>query len=197
MGTDVAGAALDYAASRGVPVQRGGFLEIDFAGRLFDAITFWAVLEHLADPAGFLRRAATLLKPGGHVFALVPNMKSLATRLLGTRYRYVCAEHLNYFTVATLLQLANESGPFDLAEMQSTHLNPVVIWQDFRNRGRAATDAERAQLLCRTTSWKQNRLLGSARLAYSWAEKILGFFHLADNLAVVLRKADTKHDAGI
>jgi SAM-dependent methyltransferase len=32
LGTDVSGAPLDYAESRGVPVARGNFLKMDFAG---------------------------------------------------------------------------------------------------------------------------------------------------------------------
>src|SRR5260370_26587915 len=39
-------------------------------------------------------------------FILVPNMASLAVRLLGTKYRYIFAEHLNYFTPRTLGQFA-------------------------------------------------------------------------------------------
>ena len=46
LGTDVAGAALDYAAGRGVRVRRERFLDFDFAGERFDAVTFWAVIEH-------------------------------------------------------------------------------------------------------------------------------------------------------
>src|SRR5262249_49458398 len=43
LGTDVSGAPLDYAESRGVLVARGNFLEMDFPERKFDAITLWAV----------------------------------------------------------------------------------------------------------------------------------------------------------
>ena len=57
-GTDVAGAALDHAASRGIDVIRGSFPEHDFGDRKFDAVTFWAVLEHLVEPGRFLRQAA-------------------------------------------------------------------------------------------------------------------------------------------
>src|SRR2546426_6427769 len=45
LGTDVSGAPLDYAESRGIPVVRGSFLTQDFAQKKFDAITFWAVIE--------------------------------------------------------------------------------------------------------------------------------------------------------
>src|SRR3954469_12188495 len=89
LGTDVSGPPLDYAESRGVPVVRGDFIENDFGGRKFDAITFWAVLEHLSEPKRFGEKAASLLKSGGYCFVLVPNMSSLAVKLLGKRYRYI------------------------------------------------------------------------------------------------------------
>ena len=134
LGTDVSGPPLDYAESRGVPVARGDFLTQDFGGRKFDAVTFWAVLEHLAEPRKFLAKAHTLLKPDGLCFALVPNCQSLAARLLGVKYRYVYEQHLNYFTATTLTRLCG-SG-FTVVDRKFTHFNPVVIWQDWRRGGR-------------------------------------------------------------
>src|SRR5439155_25519704 len=89
LGTDVSGAPLDYAESRGIPIWRGDFLTGDLGRETFDAITFWAVLEHLLEPKRFIERAASLLNSTGLCFVLVPNMESLAVRLLGARYRYI------------------------------------------------------------------------------------------------------------
>src|SRR5262249_54433347 len=63
LGMDVSGPALDYAESRGVPVVRGHFVQHDFHGAQFAAVTFWAVLEHLLEPKAFLEKAWTILKP--------------------------------------------------------------------------------------------------------------------------------------
>jgi len=187
LGVDVSGPALDYAESRGVPVARGNFLENEFSGeRRFDAITFWAVLEHLAAPSAFLMRAASLLKPTGLCLVLVPNMNSLATRLLGARYRYILPQHLNYFTRRTLSLLVEPR--FSIVKIRSTHFNPIVLWQDWRNRTEQLLDQERADLLERTTAYKENRWFKPARGLYQLAEKLLGKLNLADNLAVVLRK---------
>ena len=188
LGTDIPGPALDYAETRGVPVLRASFLEHDFDAQQFDAITFWAVLEHLAEPRRFLAKAATLLEPGGHCFALVPNLRSLAVRLLGTRYRYIMTEHLNYFAADTLKRLAIRSHEWAVVELRSTHFNPVVIWQDWRRPSERVPDTERAKLLKRTTTWKQHRLLAPAKLAYNVAEHCLGWMRLADNLVIVLRR---------
>jgi 2-polyprenyl-3-methyl-5-hydroxy-6-metoxy-1,4-benzoquinol methylase len=210
LGTDVSGAPLDYAESRGVPVARGSFLEIGFlhrlgapasgparfenhhqragseTGALFDAVTFWAVIEHLAEPKKFLNRAAEVLKPGGHCFILVPNLRSLAVRLLGARYRSVYPQHLNYFTAQTLARLCEPR--FEIVATRFTHFNPVVIWQDWRGGGREVSNAERAELLQRTTAYKQKAWLKPAKWCYSLAEKWLAAFELADNLAVALKK---------
>ena len=186
LGTDVSGPPLDYAASRGVPIQRGDFLTGDFGGAGFEAVTFWAVLEHLDRPGDFVKKAAALLKPGGLAFVLVPNLNSLAMRLLGPRYRYVYPQHLNYFSRATLLGLVEPW--FDVVTTSTTHFNPVVIWQDWRSDGRDVSNQERAALLQRTTAYKQNPWLKPVRLAYRLTENCLALMGLADNLAVVLRK---------
>ena len=132
LGTDVSGPALEYAASRSVPVLQGNFLESPSGP--FDAVTFWAVLEHLFEPRSFLERAWSLLKPDGLCFVLVPNMKSLAARLLGARYRYIYPQHLNYFTRRTLTRFV--TGRFTVLKLRSMHFNPLVIWQDWMATGR-------------------------------------------------------------
>lgn len=43
----------------------------------FDYILLGHVLEHVQDPVDILRRAAAWLKPGGRMFAAVPNARSL------------------------------------------------------------------------------------------------------------------------
>jgi 2-polyprenyl-3-methyl-5-hydroxy-6-metoxy-1,4-benzoquinol methylase len=188
LGTDVAGPALDYAASRGVNVLRASFLEHNFREQRFDAVTFWAVLEHLAEPGQFLAKARALLKPGGVCFVLVPNAQSLATRFLGTRYRYIMAEHLNFFTEDTLKRLVAHEHGWSVVTLQTTHFNPIVIWQDLRRSRERVPDAERADLLKKTTAWKQNPFLAPARLVYSAAELCLSRMRLADNLVIVLRR---------
>jgi 2-polyprenyl-3-methyl-5-hydroxy-6-metoxy-1,4-benzoquinol methylase len=185
LGADVSGAPLDYAEKMGVPVIRGDFREHIF-DKPFDAVTFWAVMEHLFEPHTFLQKAASILKPGGVCFILVPNMSSLAVRLLGARYRYIFAEHLNYFTPASLAQFAGRE--LKVLKLASTHFNPVVIWQDYRLGGREVPRKERAQLLKRTNAWKKSRLLVSAKLIYRATEFALGKLWLADNLVVIARK---------
>ena len=187
LGTDVSGAPLDYAESCGVPIARGNFLDQDFSGRRFDAVTLWAVVEHLADPKRFLEKTQALLKTGGLCFVLVPNLRSLAVRLLGAKYRYVYPQHLNYFARETLARLAGGSG-LALVAARFTHFNPVVIWQDWRADGGEVSNRARAALLQRTTAYKQRAWMKPIKSLYGLAESSLGTLGLADNLAMVFRK---------
>src|SRR5262249_47622010 len=123
---------------------------------------------------------------GGLCLVLVPNLQSLAVRLLGMRYRYVYPQHLNYFSRASLKGLV--SSRFEVTEARSMHFNPMAIWQDWRAGGVEVTNAQRAALLERTTAYKQNPWLKPVKGIYWLTEQILGRLNLADNLVQVLRK---------
>ena len=63
----------------------------------YDAILMLALLEHLADPAAALRRAATLLAPGGRVVVTTPHPVGHAPleagAALGLLSRHAAEEH--------------------------------------------------------------------------------------------------------
>lgn len=188
LGNDVASAALDYADQKGVPVLRASFLEHDFKGRHFDVITFWAVMEHLAEPEKFLARAVDLLNAGGHLIILVPNWRSLAIRMLGSKYRYIYADHVNYFSSRTLERFGQGISQLEVAGHGSTHFNPLVLVQDLFKRVDRVPDEDRARLLKKTTGYKQNPWLRPIKWVYHLTETALGACNLADNIYIVLRK---------
>lgn len=185
LGTDVSSAPLAHAASMGVPIVRGSFLGQSFDQK-FDAVTFWAVMEHLATPKEFLQKAVSLLKPGGHCFILTPNLDSLAVRLLRGKYRYIFAEHLNYFTPKTMRRFVG--AELEVVKIKSTHFNPLVIAQDFRAGERPVPRAERVRLLKQTTGYKNSRWLWPVKIGYHAAEALLSAGRLADNIAIVGRR---------
>ncbi len=129
-----------------------------------------------------------MLKPNGLCFVLVPNFGSLAVRLLGSRYRYIYPQHVNYFTQRTVANLVEPR--FEIIHARYTHFNPIVIWQDWRRAGKDVSNQERAELLARTNRMKQNVLFAPARALYSLTESAVGSVGLADNITVVLRKRD-------
>ena len=185
-GTDVSGPALDHAESKGIKTLRSDFLASDFPERDFDAITLWAVLEHVSEPARFVQQVVRLLRPGGVCIILVPNWNSLARRVLNARYRYILGQHLNYFDETTLRKLV--ASHFEVTRTVYTHFNPLVIKEDLRGKSEPSS-ADRAHLLQKTNQMKE-RKGGLLKGAYHAAEAILSQLHLTDNFALVLRKSD-------
>ncbi len=187
-GTDISRPALEYAKSRGVEILGTSFLDSDFGEKRFDAITFWAVMEHLINPKQFLEKTASLLTSGAHCFILVPNIKSLAVRILGAKYRYILPQHVNYFDLQTLKKFAQIHPWLEIVASGAIHFNPLVILQDFFGHGEFISDKNRAALLKRTTAYKKNPRLKPIKWAYDRLEQILGSLGLADNLFIVLRR---------
>jgi hypothetical protein len=72
---------------------------------------------------------------------------------------------------------------------RSTHFNPLVLWQDWRSGGAEVSSQDRANLLQRTTAYKQSRWLKPVTSVYGWTERVLGRMQMADNLVMVLEKA--------
>jgi 2-polyprenyl-3-methyl-5-hydroxy-6-metoxy-1,4-benzoquinol methylase len=107
----VAGAAA-YARERfGLEVVQGPLHEATYAPASFDAITFWDVLEHTFSPRQALGQAAALLRPGGYLFASVPNWDSFNRRLFGRYWQGLdTPRHLYVFPRETLAALLRRAG---------------------------------------------------------------------------------------
>ena len=185
-GTDVAREAAAFAKTKGIQMIEEDFLEWKSEAPKFDAVTFWAVLEHVLEPSRFLNAAFEILQPNGICVVLVPNFESLATKVLGAKYRYILPQHLNYFTRKSLTRLGRAAG-FDVVYSSTTHFNPIVIWQDLRSKGEEVSDAQRAKLLTRTNTMKASKSFAPARFLYNITEKTLNALGLADNLVIVLK----------
>jgi SAM-dependent methyltransferase len=93
----------------GVNVDAGDFLSLNESG--WDAITLWAVVEHLKDPVSYLRHARELLKPQGIFILMTGDNSSAQAWIQGTLDMWVYPpEHLFYFTRKSLRFLFREAG---------------------------------------------------------------------------------------
>lgn len=83
----------------------------EFPSAFFTAATLRSYLEHELHPAPVLNELHRTLKPGGLAVVKVPNFASLNRRLMGRRWcGFRHPDHLNYFTPATLAEMARKSG---------------------------------------------------------------------------------------
>jgi SAM-dependent methyltransferase len=91
------------------PVYRSDFPSIPVSSPAYDAVTAWAVLEHVHDPMAYFRKAAEVLEPEGLFVFHVTNFSSLSSRTL---YHEDVPRHLYFFTEETVRRYAVETGFF-------------------------------------------------------------------------------------
>ncbi len=108
-GWDVEGVEIAEVAQgiRDFRVHTEEFQNIAVHGPAYDAVTAWAVLEHVHDPMAYFRKAAEVLKRDGLFVFLVPNFVSSASRHL---FCEDVPRHIYFYTRETVRQYLEKSG---------------------------------------------------------------------------------------
>ena len=149
-------AARVHAAGLGLSLayRVGAAEDLVAEGRRFGVVTALEVIEHVADPAGFMRLMAALLEPGGRLFVSTLNRtaRSLLVAKLGAEYvmrmlpvgthewqRFVTPVELRGSGRAAGLLLAETAGmsfaPVDRAWRESRDLSVNYIAMLIRTAG--------------------------------------------------------------
>lgn len=76
----------------------------------YDVIAAYEVIEHLTDPAAFIRQCGKLLRPGGLLVISCPNSKGFDVITLGVRSGCFQHGHLNYFHPDSMRLLFSANG---------------------------------------------------------------------------------------
>ena len=143
-GTEFGRRALAYARDElDVPVDDSAIEDLE---GVYDVVSVLSVLEHVNRPREFLGHVSRLLKPGGATYLIVPNVDSLATRVLHERAAtFDGRNHLLYFSPRTLRDLLGREG-FEVVSMRTrvASLDPVLEWLTYHEpySGGAPTDDE-------------------------------------------------------
>lgn len=95
----------------GVSVYCGTLEAAGLPPGVFDAITMRHVIEHLSSPVETLRECCRILRPGGRVVVLTPNVESLGHRSFGRAWRGLeVPRHLQLFGPRALRAAAELAG---------------------------------------------------------------------------------------
>ena len=94
----------------GSRIFNGTLEQATFPDGYFDLVTLSDLIEHVPDPDGFLDEVRRILKPGGCVMVVTPNVQSVSALLMGKLWSHYKAEHLLYFTPHTLRTLLERHG---------------------------------------------------------------------------------------
>ena len=119
-GQDIDPKAVNAAQSRGVRVDLGALREQKYPDAHFDAVHMAHVIEHVHDPAAMLRECHRILKPGGVLVALTPNVESWGHARFGRAWLNLDPpRHLVLFSRKTMRALAEREG-FKIQRLDTT-----------------------------------------------------------------------------
>ena len=95
----------------GLEIHHGVLEDVSLPDRTFDVITMQHAVEHLPDPVRTLRTAYRLLRPGGRLVVVTPNINSLARRIFARHwFSWDPPRHLFLFSNRTLRRALTEAG---------------------------------------------------------------------------------------
>lgn len=137
-----------------VPIRVGDFLTMELPGESYNAITAWALLEHVRRPSLFIEKISRLLHRDGRFIFLVPNVSAPGMK-------YACAEdvprHLWMFTPETVAGYLHRHG---MRPLSISHVAAIYTAYPFGLVRRYASRLTGEETRC---SRYQNRSVGLLR----------------------------------
>lgn len=113
-GIEVDERKVEFCREQGFTAFYGDLLDGRFPAETFDAAIAEQVFEHLYTPVAYMKEIHRVLKPGGVLYAAVPNLGGVAATLRGEQWDLVHpVSHVRYFDRRSLADMADRCG-FDV-----------------------------------------------------------------------------------
>jgi SAM-dependent methyltransferase len=110
-GVELSEWAVRFARERhGAAVVQGTIEDAGFPDGSFDAVTLLDVIEHAPFPRRLLGAVRRVLRPGGAVFVLTPDLGAPLAAAMGRWWWGLRPAHLYYFSLRTLAELLAVEG---------------------------------------------------------------------------------------
>ncbi len=95
-------------------------LDLNSLGNNYDCITMWNVLEHIYDLKSIISVIKKILKPSGLFFIMIPNVESLATRVIRDKSATFNWKHVSHFSPSSLKVLMSQN------DFECVHLETAI-----------------------------------------------------------------------
>lgn len=127
-GVDLDSKAVEQAEKTyGICVHAGDLESAGFPEACFDAVVMNHVIEHVFDPVALLRECRRVLKPGGRLVVVTPNIRSWGHGRFGQFWRGLePPRHIHLFTCSAFSRCAQDAD-FDKHQVVTTAINASVI----------------------------------------------------------------------
>lgn len=108
----------------GLDIHTGSLKDANYPENFFDVVSMLDVIEHLTDPAEYLREIERILRPGGILYIETPNFNSITRYLLGKNWSIFFPWHLYYFTPGTLNNIVSRAN-LDVVSVRAINWGPL------------------------------------------------------------------------
>ena len=132
-GVDADPVVVQKARDKGLKVSQGYIYDQEFPDATFDAVIINHVIEHIFELHRFLAEVNRVLKPGGHLVMVTPNLESLGSRM----YKHFIISimdtprHLYVFTGGSLRLLGEKAG-FSKVNVFSTIRHAGIVYMSHK-----------------------------------------------------------------
>jgi 2-polyprenyl-3-methyl-5-hydroxy-6-metoxy-1,4-benzoquinol methylase len=122
-GIDTDPVAVQVANAKGLTVRQGTLQSLQFTTGSFDSVVMNHVIEHVHDPLSLMKECHRILKPGGRLIVVTPNIRSWGHRVYKQYWRGLePPRHLQIFSRSSLATLSTVAG------FRSSDCRAVTRW---------------------------------------------------------------------
>lgn len=122
-------ATAKIARRYGLKTYTGDLLAAGLPEASYDAVTLNQSIEHLADPEKTLLECRRILKPGGRLVIVTPNVEARGVEMFGPFWRgWEPPRHLHLFAVRSLERLLQKCG-FDVRVARTSAAGSAIIYR--------------------------------------------------------------------
>ena len=127
-GIDLSEPAVRICKNYNVPASCVDLFDEKLHPHSYDVVSMFELIEHISNPTVFLKRALSLVRPGGILYLTTPNFNALDRRVLGLQWEPINGEHLVYFTPQTLLKAVKKIEPrIRILSLKTSNVSALTI----------------------------------------------------------------------